>query len=167
MFTVSMNAAVISRKGCMSLRLRQLAIQIYQFCARHGVILEVEWIPRSFNHLADAISRTGQPRTSFSQTLIPFLDHLMLIDLRPAIQPNALGSTLSFGARAPEVSMRSVLTGLELTIGLYHPFVLFLEQFSIWKIFTRKEPLLLLNGLPRPSGPSFSLWALLGRLLCV
>ena len=57
MFTDSMNAAIISRKGSMSLRLRQLAIQIYQFCARHGVTLEVEWIPRSFNYLADTISR--------------------------------------------------------------------------------------------------------------
>ena len=112
------------------------------------------------------ISTTGQPRMPFTHTLIPFLYHLMLIDLRPAIQPIVLGSTLGFSTRAPRVSMRSVLTSLGLTIGLYHPFALFLEEFSIWKIVTRKELLLFLNSLRRPCGPSFFVWALFGRLLC-
>ncbi|EDO46131.1 predicted protein [Nematostella vectensis] len=51
------NAAIITRKGSMSLRLPEIALDIFHFCASHQVSLEVEWVPRQLNEYADLLSR--------------------------------------------------------------------------------------------------------------
>ena len=38
--------------------LQSLALCIFNVCARHGISLEIKWIPRSFNYQADLLSRT-------------------------------------------------------------------------------------------------------------
>ena len=40
------------------MELQSLALSIFNVCARHGISLEIKWIPRSFNHQADLLSRT-------------------------------------------------------------------------------------------------------------
>ena len=41
----------------MKLDLHRLAIKIFQFCAKHQIQLDVQWIPRTDNEKADYISR--------------------------------------------------------------------------------------------------------------
>ena len=41
----------------MKLDLHRLAITIFQFCAKHCIRLEVQWIPRTENEKTDYISR--------------------------------------------------------------------------------------------------------------
>ena len=54
-FTDNQNAAIICGKGSTSLRLHQLALDIFCFCLQN-IILQVQWIPRSLMY-ADNISR--------------------------------------------------------------------------------------------------------------
>ena len=56
-YTDNRNAAIITRKGSMSLRLHKIALDIFHFCASHQVTLEVEWVPRQLNEYADLLSR--------------------------------------------------------------------------------------------------------------
>ena len=41
----------------MKLNLHRLAIKIFQFCVKHSIRWEVQWIPRTENEKADYISR--------------------------------------------------------------------------------------------------------------
>ena len=43
--------------GSTKLDLHRLAVKIFQFCAKHNIRLEVQWIPRKKNEKADYISR--------------------------------------------------------------------------------------------------------------
>lgn len=56
-FTDNQAAAKIVEIGSMKLDLHSLAIRIFQYCALKNIKLEIEWIPRSDNEQADAISR--------------------------------------------------------------------------------------------------------------
>ena len=56
-YTDSQSAAKIVEVGSMKLDLHRLAIKIFQFCAKHCIRLEVQWIPRTENEKADYISR--------------------------------------------------------------------------------------------------------------
>ena len=50
-------AAKIVEVGSMKVDLHALAINIFQKCVHKNIRLEVEWIPRTENEQADAISR--------------------------------------------------------------------------------------------------------------
>ena len=56
-FTDNQAAAKIVEVGSMKLDLHRLAIKIFQFCAKHQIQLDVQWIPRTDNEKADYISR--------------------------------------------------------------------------------------------------------------
>ena len=55
--TDSQVAAKICRVGSMNCFLQFMAEDIYELCQKHRIDLMVEWIPRTENQLADAISR--------------------------------------------------------------------------------------------------------------
>jgi hypothetical protein len=56
-YTDNQAAAKIVEIGSMKPDLHALAIKIFRFCASKHVNLEIEWIPRSENQQADAISK--------------------------------------------------------------------------------------------------------------
>ena len=56
-FTDSQSAAKVVEVGSMKLDLHRLAVKIFQFCAKHTIRFEVQWIPRTENEKADYISR--------------------------------------------------------------------------------------------------------------
>ena len=56
-FTDNQNAATNCGKGSTSLRLHQLALDIFCFCLQSNIIFQVHWISRSLNVYADNISR--------------------------------------------------------------------------------------------------------------
>lgn len=47
----------IACKGSMVDELHQLAMSIFGECVKHGILLEVQWIPRNYNDCADSYSR--------------------------------------------------------------------------------------------------------------
>ena len=57
MYTDNVNAHIIVRKGSTSLRLRDFALQNFQFCLLHYIYIEVAWVVRSINEFADSMSR--------------------------------------------------------------------------------------------------------------
>ena len=56
-YTDNANAHIIARKGSTSLRLRDFALQNFQFCLLHYIYIEVAWVVRSMNEFADSMSR--------------------------------------------------------------------------------------------------------------
>ena len=55
-FTDSQMATKILEVRSIKLDLHRFAIKIFQFCAKHSIRLEVQWIPRTENEKADYIS---------------------------------------------------------------------------------------------------------------
>ena len=55
-FTDSQTATKILEVRSKKLDLHRLAIKIFQFCAKHSIRLEVQWIPQTENEKADYIS---------------------------------------------------------------------------------------------------------------
>ena len=56
-FTDNRNIPSIIRSGSMKRDLQQLALSIFKIVLRNSIDLQVDWIPRSLNDHADAISR--------------------------------------------------------------------------------------------------------------
>ena len=56
-FSDNKNATIITQKGSTCLRLHDIALQIFEFCALNAVKLEIEWVPREGNQCADFMSR--------------------------------------------------------------------------------------------------------------
>ena len=56
-FTVNTSVVSIVNSGNKNTELQSLALSIFNVCARHGISLEIKWIPRSFNYQADLLSR--------------------------------------------------------------------------------------------------------------
>lgn len=50
------NVVLIACKGSMDFELHQLALEMFNLCVAYSVKLEVEWIPRNMNSLADELS---------------------------------------------------------------------------------------------------------------
>lgn len=57
-FTDNNSVVSIVHNGSKVTELQSLALSIFNVCARHGISLEIKWIPRSFNYQADLLSRT-------------------------------------------------------------------------------------------------------------
>ncbi len=57
MFTDNKGVVSIIRKGSMNIELHNMSVQVYDFCKSNAISLEVQWIPRSENQRADALSR--------------------------------------------------------------------------------------------------------------
>ena len=57
-FTDNTSVVRIVHNGSKVTELQSLALSIFNVCARHGISLEIKWIPRSFNYQADLLSRT-------------------------------------------------------------------------------------------------------------
>lgn len=56
-FTDSQNVRAISQVGSRVQELQDIALNIYHICVSNQISLQVEWIPRSLNEKADALSR--------------------------------------------------------------------------------------------------------------
>ena len=56
-FTDNRNIPSIIRNGSMKRDLHEISLSIFQLVLRNGIDLQVDWIPRSLNEHADAISR--------------------------------------------------------------------------------------------------------------
>jgi hypothetical protein len=56
-FTDNRNIAIICDKGSTSICLHQIVLDIFSFCFQNHITLQVEWIPRELNQLADTVSR--------------------------------------------------------------------------------------------------------------
>ena len=57
-FTDNTSVVSIVHNGGKVTELQSLALSIFNVCARHGIFLEIKWIPGSFNYQADLLSRT-------------------------------------------------------------------------------------------------------------
>ena len=55
--TDNRNIPSIIRNGSMKRNLHEISLSIIQVVLRNGIDLQVDWIPRSINEHADAISR--------------------------------------------------------------------------------------------------------------
>lgn len=56
-YTDNQGAVSIVRNGSSNLKLQAIAERIYEMCQRHSITLEIEWIPRDINNVADYYSR--------------------------------------------------------------------------------------------------------------
>ena len=56
-FTDNQAAAKITEVGSMHFDLHHIALRIFNLCLRHGINLDLQWIPRDFNSRADYLSR--------------------------------------------------------------------------------------------------------------
>ena len=60
-FTDNQNVVSIVNKGSMKSKLQEISYNIYLFCLKNHISLDVEWIPRSENEIADYCSRIIDP----------------------------------------------------------------------------------------------------------
>lgn len=56
-YTDNQNVVRICNVGSMKPDLQTLALQIYQLCIRYSIVIELEWIPRDLNFVADYYSK--------------------------------------------------------------------------------------------------------------
>ena len=56
-YTDNQNTVRIATKGSMSEKLHQLAMEMFKICIRYSIRVELEWIPRDLNVLADECSK--------------------------------------------------------------------------------------------------------------
>ena len=56
-YTDNQNVVRIASKGSMCQDLHQLAMSIYGLCLAHSIHMEVQWIPRDLNTVADELSK--------------------------------------------------------------------------------------------------------------
>ena len=64
-FTDNRNIPSIIRNGSMKRDLHEISLSIFQLVLRNGFDLQVDWIPKSLNEHADAISRIFDFDVSF------------------------------------------------------------------------------------------------------
>ena len=57
-FSDSQSACRIVQVGSRLPELQKIAVDIFQLCLIHDITIESQWIPRSVNHVADALSKT-------------------------------------------------------------------------------------------------------------
>ena len=57
-FTDSQNYVTIINTGSFNTELQELAFQIYQICVHNSILLNIQWISRNKNVLADGISKS-------------------------------------------------------------------------------------------------------------
>ena len=56
-FTDKNNVCIIVQKGSMRPFLLEMALDIFSFCSRHCISIELEWLARKLNQRAHSISR--------------------------------------------------------------------------------------------------------------
>ena len=56
-FTDNQNVVSIVNKGSKVSKLNSIALDIFQKCMLNGITIDVNWIPRDLNHVADGISK--------------------------------------------------------------------------------------------------------------
>lgn len=56
-FTDNQNCVKIFESGSMKLELQKLALSIFEFCKRHNISVNIQWIPREDNEKADYLSK--------------------------------------------------------------------------------------------------------------
>ena len=106
-FTDNTSVVSIVHNGSKVTELQSLAFSIFNVCARHGISLEIKWIPRGFNYQADLLSRT-----------IDFDDYTINDDvfrMLARFHVTILGST----SLARKLSTLSPKTGTEKIIGFF------------------------------------------------
>lgn len=56
-YTDNQNAIRIVDAGSMKPNLQEISLTIFNFCIKHGISLEVEWVSRELNQTADYYSK--------------------------------------------------------------------------------------------------------------
>ena len=56
-FTDNQNCVKIFESGSMKLELQELAFGIFEFCKKHNISVNIQWIPREENEKADYLSK--------------------------------------------------------------------------------------------------------------
>jgi hypothetical protein len=56
-FTDNQAVSTIVKKGSMKIDLQEIALNIFSYCLKNSIILDVEWIPREKNEKADYLSK--------------------------------------------------------------------------------------------------------------
>ena len=56
-FTDKTSVCSIVEKGSMNRELQKIAFEIFTFCTVNGISLEIEWLPRTLNKIADYFSK--------------------------------------------------------------------------------------------------------------
>ena len=57
-FSDNKNIKTILKAGSMKNDLQDIALDIYEFCTRHNIMVIPEWMPRQQNERADYLSRS-------------------------------------------------------------------------------------------------------------
>ena len=56
-FTDNQNCVKIVGSGSMNVKLQEIALKIFKICVANGITIEIEWVPRDQNTMADYISK--------------------------------------------------------------------------------------------------------------
>jgi hypothetical protein len=56
-FTDNQGVCSIIEKGSMKTELQNLEFKIHLFCVKHSIIVDIQWIPREKNQIADYLSK--------------------------------------------------------------------------------------------------------------
>ena len=115
-FTDNRYIPSIIRSGSMKRDLHQLALSIFKIVIRNSIDLQIDWIPRSFNDHADAISRIIDfDDWGVSLEFFNYIDHIWgphTVDCFANFNSASLpGSIPVIGTRTQRVWMLFVMTG--------------------------------------------------------
>ena len=110
-YTENKGVATIVKSGGNKVHLHKLAMEIFSLSKEHDIAIDMEWIPRSDNEVADYLSKivdltTGVLKILISKLLIPSGAHLLLIALLILSMLKFLGFIHCFFNLGVWVSMR-------------------------------------------------------------
>ncbi len=103
---------------------KDIALDIFLLTSQRNIQLDVNWLPREHNSLADFLSKIihfDDYPTKFSVTLISSGAHILLIDLLAVIISSCAGLTLDFSSQVRKLLMLFRRTGQWRIIRLLHP----------------------------------------------
>lgn len=80
-YTDNQNSVLIACKGstCMNNELHQLALHMFGLCVAHSIELEIEWIPRNMNTVADELTKVRCMTMMIGEFQIKFLNALIRV----------------------------------------------------------------------------------------
>ena len=110
-YTDNEGVATIVKSESNKVHLHKLAMEIFSLSKEHDIAIDMEWIPRSDNEVADYLSKivdltTGVLKILISKLLIPSGAHLLLIALLILSMLKFLGFIHCFFNLGVWVSMR-------------------------------------------------------------
>lgn len=119
LFIDNQNVVLIACKGSMVDELHQLAMSIFGVCVKHGILLEVQWIPRNYNDCADSYSRISDKddQIIYSDILKKFGVRILLMCSQIVKIIRSTDFIQNIGIQVQQVWMLLHMTGLEKIVG--------------------------------------------------